>query len=53
MGIGLFGTFTAFVAKIFIEPNQKHEEDRIADVKKQLADINAKVDLLINNANKK
>ena len=28
-GIGLFGTLTAFIAKLFIEPGQKDEEDEM------------------------
>ena len=46
-GIGLFGTLTAFIAKLFIEPGQKDEEDEMKDIKKQLELLNEKVDKLI------
>jgi voltage-gated potassium channel len=46
-GIGLFGTFTAYIAKFFIEPSQKQEENEILELKNQIANLNAKLDTFI------
>jgi voltage-gated potassium channel len=51
-GIGLFSTLTAFVAKIFIEPGEKREEDHIAEIKKQLQEMNGKIDRIENKLSK-
>jgi voltage-gated potassium channel len=47
-GVGLFSTLTAFVAKIFIEPAEKREEDDLEVIKKQLQEINGKIDRIDN-----
>jgi voltage-gated potassium channel len=47
-GVGLFSTLTAFVAKIFIEPAEKREEDDLEVIKKQLQEINGKIDRIEN-----
>jgi voltage-gated potassium channel len=47
-GIGLFSTLTAFVAKIFIEPQEKREEDDLDIIKKQLQEISGKIDRIEN-----
>jgi voltage-gated potassium channel len=44
VGIGLFGTFTAFIAKSFLDPGQKQEEDEIIVIKRQLEILNEKID---------
>jgi voltage-gated potassium channel len=51
VGIGLFGTFTAFIAKIFIDPGQKEEEDEIIIIKKQLEVLNDKIDKISKSIN--
>jgi voltage-gated potassium channel len=38
-GLGLFGTITAFIAKMFLEPEQMHEDSELVEIKKQLAVI--------------
>jgi voltage-gated potassium channel len=45
-GIGLFGTLTAYVAKFFIEPEQKHEDKEIEILKNKIDEINRKLDLI-------
>jgi voltage-gated potassium channel len=48
VGIGLFGTFTAFIAKLFIDPGQKQEDNEIASLKRQLDALHAKIDKIAN-----
>jgi voltage-gated potassium channel len=36
-GVGLFGTFTAYIASLFIEPRGKKEESEIGQLRKELA----------------
>lgn len=50
-GIGLFGTFTAFIAKTFIDPGHKQEEDDLSIIKKQLEVLNGKIDKINNSIN--
>jgi voltage-gated potassium channel len=51
VGIGLFGTFTAFIAKLFIDPGQKQEENEIEIIKKQLEELNDKIDRMSKSEN--
>jgi voltage-gated potassium channel len=48
-GMSLFGTFTAFMAGLFISPSQDIEADDIRGIKKQLQELN---DHLTNMRNK-
>jgi voltage-gated potassium channel len=52
-GVGLFGTFTAYVAKFFIEPSQKQEEIEIIELKKQISILNSKLDNIIEKYDNK
>lgn len=45
-GVGLFGTFTAYVASFFIEAEQKKEEAEIQQLIKEVRLLGEKVDLL-------
>jgi voltage-gated potassium channel len=47
-GIGLFGTLTAFIARFFIKPDQKGEEDEMGNIRKQLEMLNDKIEKLSN-----
>jgi voltage-gated potassium channel len=38
-GIGLFGTFTAYVARYFLEPGKNEDKDEIAELRKELGII--------------
>lgn len=46
-GVGLFGTFTAYVARFFIEPSQKQENNEIKELKNQLSILSSKLDKII------
>jgi voltage-gated potassium channel len=52
-GVGLFGTFTAYVARFFIEPSQKQEEREIIELKNQIFNLNSKLDMLIEKYEQK
>jgi voltage-gated potassium channel len=43
-GVGLFGTFTAYIASIFIEPEQKKEEVEITELRSEIASLKRMVE---------
>ena len=43
-GVGLFGTFTAYVAALFIEPEQRKEENEIGELRKEIALLREKLE---------
>jgi voltage-gated potassium channel len=45
-GIGLFGTFTAYVASFFLQPNEPLENERENEILKKLTDVEAKLESL-------
>jgi voltage-gated potassium channel len=47
VGVGLFGTFTAFVATWFIEPGEQEQDDELELIRRQLAAMEAKLDQLV------
>jgi voltage-gated potassium channel len=50
-GIGLFGTLTAFIAKHFISPSNEKEENEIAELRKDIKELQTKLDLLLSQNN--
>jgi len=48
-GVGLFGTFTGFVASLFLSTNKKDQIDEINSLYAKLKEIEAKIDLLERN----
>ena len=48
-GVGLFGTFTAYVASLFIEPEQKKEENEIGQLRDEIKLLHEKMDKLLEN----
>ncbi|MBN1489758.1 MAG: ion transporter [Phycisphaerae bacterium] len=40
-GVGLFGTFTGFIASWFLAPGEKEQEDELEAVRKELTEIKA------------
>jgi len=52
-GVGLFGTFTAYVATLFMEPEQKKEESEIALLRKEITILSGKIDFLNSKINTK
>jgi voltage-gated potassium channel len=45
-GIGLFGTFTAYVASFFLQPNEEEEEERENKILKKLNKVEAKLETI-------
>lgn len=45
-GIGLFGTFTAYVASFFLQPNEEEEEERENTILKKLNDVEVKLEAI-------
>ena len=45
-GVGLFGTFTAFVAAWFLEPEQKKEENEIELLRKEISTLCDKIEVM-------
>ena len=43
VGVGLFGTFTAFVATWFIEPGEQQQDDELKAIRELLASIDARL----------
>lgn len=43
-GVGLFGTFTGFVASWFLGPGEKEQEDELGEISQRLAAIEKKLD---------
>jgi hypothetical protein len=46
----LFGTFTAFVAKLFLEPTEKIESDRIRSLEIQVENLSTELRKFIADA---
>jgi len=42
-GVGLFGTFTGFIASMFVEPDIKREEDQVQNLVKEIRALRAEV----------
>ena len=47
VGVGLFGTFTAFVATWFIEPGEQQQDDELKKIRESLASIEDQLKVLI------
>jgi voltage-gated potassium channel len=47
-GVGLFGTFTAYIASLFIEPEQKKEESEIEALRKEILCLKDKIESIDN-----
>jgi voltage-gated potassium channel len=45
-GIGLFGTLTAYLAKMFLNPTELREEGELKEINKKLELLNEKIDKL-------
>lgn len=45
-GIGLFGTLTAYLARIFLNPTELREEIELKNINKKLEELNEKIDRL-------
>lgn len=45
-GVGLFGTFTAYVANFFMEAEQKNEENEILELIEEVKRLRSKIELL-------
>ncbi|MFA6293440.1 MAG: potassium channel family protein [Victivallales bacterium] len=45
-GVGLFGTFTAFITRIFIESDQRNEKTEISELVVEIKNLNDKIECL-------
>lgn len=51
-GVGLFGTFTGFVASLFVEPDIKREENQLNDLASELRALRAEVKVIDEKLNR-
>lgn len=55
-GVGLFGTFTGFIASMFVEPDIKREENEVQELTQQIKALRAEIqtiDRKINRQNRR